>query len=147
MFRFTRNPASGSHSQYLAKITYSVQCEYMEVVWTLSALWLHTMTCEACVHSTHNSFPPTSFSKYRLPHSTVQDLWNSGNCWIDLNTMAVSQRVLCCVEHVPWSVLRTTSCTCAKSTSIASESLASYRCWLNNSTVCWPHKHKLLRPY
>jgi hypothetical protein len=49
MFRFTMKPSSGSHSQYLAKITYLVHCEYMEVVQTLSALWLRGMTCEACV--------------------------------------------------------------------------------------------------
>ena len=49
MFRFTRKPSSGSHSQYLAKIMHSVQCEHMEVIQTLSALWLHSMTCEACV--------------------------------------------------------------------------------------------------
>ena len=48
MFRFTMKP-SGSHSQYLANITHSVQREYMEVVQTLSVLWLHSMTCEACV--------------------------------------------------------------------------------------------------
>jgi len=28
MFRFTRKPSSGSHSQYLAKITGLVQCRY-----------------------------------------------------------------------------------------------------------------------
>jgi hypothetical protein len=49
MFRFTMKPSSGSHSQYLAKITHLVQCEYMEVVQILSVLWLHSMTCEACV--------------------------------------------------------------------------------------------------
>jgi hypothetical protein len=49
MFRFTRKPSSGSHRQYLAKITHSVQCGYMEVVQTISVLWLHSMTCEACV--------------------------------------------------------------------------------------------------
>jgi len=49
MFRFTRKPSSGSHSQYLAKITHSVQCGYMEVVQTMSVLWLHNMTREACV--------------------------------------------------------------------------------------------------
>jgi len=32
MFQFTRKPSSGSHSQYLAKITRLVQCGYMEVV-------------------------------------------------------------------------------------------------------------------
>jgi len=40
MLRFTMKPSAGSHSQYLAKITHSVQCEeYMEVVQTLSVLW------------------------------------------------------------------------------------------------------------
>ena len=51
MFRFTRKLSSESHSQYLAKITHSVQGGYMEVVQTMSVLWLHSMTCEACVHS------------------------------------------------------------------------------------------------
>jgi len=32
MFRFTRKPSSGSHSQYLAKITHSVQCGYIQLV-------------------------------------------------------------------------------------------------------------------
>jgi hypothetical protein len=49
MFRFTMKPSSGSHSHYLATITHLLQCEYMEVVQTLSVLWLHSMTCEACV--------------------------------------------------------------------------------------------------
>jgi hypothetical protein len=35
MFRFTMKTSSGSHSQYLAKITHSVQCEYVDVVQTL----------------------------------------------------------------------------------------------------------------
>jgi len=55
MFRFTRKPSSGCHSQYLAKITHSVQCGYMEVVQTMLVLWLHRMTCEACVLCTHAS--------------------------------------------------------------------------------------------
>jgi len=29
MFRFTRKPSSGSHRQYLAKITHLVQCGYV----------------------------------------------------------------------------------------------------------------------
>jgi hypothetical protein len=49
MFRFTRKPSSGRHSQYLAKITHLVQRRYIEVVQTLSVLWLHSMTCRACV--------------------------------------------------------------------------------------------------
>jgi len=56
MFRFTRKPSSGSHRQYLAEITHSVQCGYMEVVQTLSVLWLHSMTCEACVGSSVHMF-------------------------------------------------------------------------------------------
>jgi len=49
MFQFTRKPSSGSHSQYLVKITHLVQCEYIELVQDVSVLWLHIMTCEACV--------------------------------------------------------------------------------------------------
>jgi hypothetical protein len=49
MFRFTKKSPSGSHSQYLAKITHPVECEYMEVAQTLSVLWLHSMTCETRV--------------------------------------------------------------------------------------------------
>jgi len=50
MFRLTMKPSSGNYSQYLAKITHSVQCEYMEVMQTLSVLCLHSMTCE-CIRS------------------------------------------------------------------------------------------------
>ena len=32
MFRFTRKPSSGSHNQYLAKITHLVQSGYVELV-------------------------------------------------------------------------------------------------------------------
>jgi len=32
MFRFTRKPSSGTHSQYLAKITHLVQSGYVELV-------------------------------------------------------------------------------------------------------------------
>jgi len=32
MFRFTRKPSSGRHSQYLAKITHSVKSGYVELV-------------------------------------------------------------------------------------------------------------------
>jgi len=53
MFWFTRKPSSGGHSQYLAKITHSVQCGYTEVIQMMSVLWLHNMTCEACVLCTH----------------------------------------------------------------------------------------------
>jgi len=32
MFRSTRKPSSGSHRQYLPKITHLVQCGYVELV-------------------------------------------------------------------------------------------------------------------
>jgi len=32
MFRFTRKQSSGSHSQYLAKITHLVQSGYVELI-------------------------------------------------------------------------------------------------------------------
>jgi len=32
MFRFTRKPSSGSHNQYLTKITYLAQSGYVELV-------------------------------------------------------------------------------------------------------------------
>jgi hypothetical protein len=47
-FGLQRNHHQGANSQYLAKITHLVQCAYIEVVQT-SVLWLHSMTCEACV--------------------------------------------------------------------------------------------------
>ena len=57
MFRFTRKPSSMSHSQYLAKITHSVQCGYMEVVETLSVSWLYSIVQGVCAvrYSTHAS--------------------------------------------------------------------------------------------
>jgi len=70
MFRFAMKPSSGSHSQYLAKITGLVQCEYMEFVQTFSVLWLHSMTCEACVLSTqlcgYNTNNVCTISMYSL---------------------------------------------------------------------------------
>ena len=38
MFRFTRKPSSGSHRQYLAKTTHSVQCGYIELVQDVSVM-------------------------------------------------------------------------------------------------------------
>jgi len=32
MFRFTKKPSSGSHSQYLAKITHLVESRYVEAI-------------------------------------------------------------------------------------------------------------------
>ena len=32
MFRFTRKPSSGSHSQYLAEVTHLVKSRYVEVI-------------------------------------------------------------------------------------------------------------------
>jgi len=38
MFRFTTKPSSGSHSQYLAKITHLVQSGYVELVQDVSVM-------------------------------------------------------------------------------------------------------------
>jgi len=38
MFWFTRKPSSGSHSQYLTKITHLVQCGYIELVKDISVM-------------------------------------------------------------------------------------------------------------
>jgi hypothetical protein len=56
MFRFTRKHHQGANSHYLAKITHLVQCGYVEVVQTLSVLWLPSMTCEACVLRTVRAY-------------------------------------------------------------------------------------------
>jgi hypothetical protein len=66
MFRFTRKLSSGSHSQYLAKITHLFQCGYIEVVQTLSLLWLHGMTCDACVHIRSHSAQHTRHTSHIL---------------------------------------------------------------------------------
>jgi len=67
MFRFTRKPSSGSHSQYLAKVTHLVQCGYVELVQDVFSvmvacydLWgvcaVHYVSVYAyTVHSTHAS--------------------------------------------------------------------------------------------
>jgi len=45
MFRFTRKPPSGSHSQYLAKITHFVKSGYVELVQDISDMvaYCHNM--------------------------------------------------------------------------------------------------------
>ena len=47
MFRFTKKPSSGSHSQYLTKITSLVQCRYrrrIDVVSAMAAYYACTMS-------------------------------------------------------------------------------------------------------
>ena len=55
MFRFTRKPSSGSHSQYLAKITHLVQSGKVElaqdVISVMAAYYDLWGVC--AVHSTH----------------------------------------------------------------------------------------------
>ena len=48
MFRFTKKPSSGSHSQYLAKITSLVQCRYRRRTDVVSA-----MACAFCTVQAH----------------------------------------------------------------------------------------------
>jgi hypothetical protein len=58
MFRFTRKPPSGSHSQYLVKITHLVQCRYIELVQdVVSVVAVHCVsvyTLTQCTAHTHH---------------------------------------------------------------------------------------------
>jgi hypothetical protein len=66
MFRFTKKPSSGSHSQYLAKITSLVQCRYRrrtDVVSVMAACYaaiaLTTIIIKKnhfCLHTECNKF-------------------------------------------------------------------------------------------
>jgi len=53
MFRFTRKPSSGSHSQYLAKITHLVKSGYVDLVQDVVSVMAAFVTCEVCVPCTH----------------------------------------------------------------------------------------------
>jgi hypothetical protein len=44
MFRFTKKPSSGSHSQYLAKITHLVQCGYIVSVYSVYSGYIVSIT-------------------------------------------------------------------------------------------------------
>jgi len=56
MFRFTRKPSSGSHIQYLAKITHLVQSGFLEIVQDVSVMAAYCDLWGVCtVHSTHAS--------------------------------------------------------------------------------------------
>ena len=49
MFRFTRKPSSGSHSQYLAKITHLVKSGYVELVQdVVSVMATYCKTAPTC---------------------------------------------------------------------------------------------------
>ena len=71
MFRFTRKPSSGSHSQYLAKITHFVKSGYVDLVQDVSVMaaycdlwgvctmhcvsaWYTHLTGHKCSHNTDN---------------------------------------------------------------------------------------------
>jgi len=47
MFQFMQEPLSGNQSQCLAKITGMVPLCLL--IWALSVLWSHILTCCACV--------------------------------------------------------------------------------------------------
>ena len=66
MFRFTKKPSSGSHSQCLAKITRIGSVLNTDVVQTLSVLWRHSMTCVACVLCTVQANTLTSARRLSL---------------------------------------------------------------------------------
>ena len=53
MFRFTGKPSSGSHSQYLAKVTHLVQSVYVELVQDIY-MYVYTLT-QCTAHTPHRS--------------------------------------------------------------------------------------------
>ena len=63
MFRFTRKPSSGRYSQYLTKNYTWLKVDTQRLYKTLSVLWLHIVTCEACVLCTVCGY--TVYSVYR----------------------------------------------------------------------------------
>jgi len=79
MFQFTRKPSSGSHSQYLAKITHLVQSGYVELVqdviidmaayYDLWGVCTHTSQVIICCHNTDNVL-------YELYVSTLKEVCN-----------------------------------------------------------------------
>jgi len=73
MFRFTRKPSSGSHSQYLAKITRLVKSGYVELVQEgiLNTLYPHT------VHGTHASqITICSYNTDNVPYGLYVSTFN-----------------------------------------------------------------------
>ena len=56
MFRFTRKPSSGSHSQYLAKIKHLVQCGYIELVQDVASVMAAYYDCNRtiCTHTSQD---------------------------------------------------------------------------------------------
>ena len=55
MFRFTRKPSSGSHSQYLAKITHLVKSGYVELVQDVVSVMAAYCDTQCTVHTPHRS--------------------------------------------------------------------------------------------
>ena len=56
MFRFTRKPSSGSHSQFLAKITHLVKSGYVELVQdvvSVMAAYVAITLTTSCTSSTY----------------------------------------------------------------------------------------------
>jgi len=66
MFRFTRKPSSGSHSQYLAKITPLIQSVYVEFVQdVISVMAAYYNLWGVC--TVHCEDIPSHSAQYTLP--------------------------------------------------------------------------------
>ena len=92
MFRFTVKPSSGSHSQYLAKITHSVQCVYMEVEQMLSVLQLHSTHASQVVLCSHNTDNVCMTSMYS--HWTKCIILAKYKLWLPDDGFAVNRNML-----------------------------------------------------
>jgi len=66
MFRFTGKPSSGSHSQYLAKITHLVQSGYIELVLDFVSVMAtyYDLWGVCAVHLVDILFPHIDYSIY-----------------------------------------------------------------------------------
>ena len=62
MFRFTRRPSSGSHSQYVAKIAHLVRCGYIELVQEVVSVMAAQLDSQTASTSAH-----------RIPSTLIAD--------------------------------------------------------------------------
>jgi len=84
MFRFTRKPSSGSHSQYLAKITNLVLCEYIELVQdVVSVMAAHYYLWGVCaVHSTAHTHTWWWFPRKPKNVGSTSLIWKCFNNYV-----------------------------------------------------------------
>jgi hypothetical protein len=108
MFRFTMKPSSGSHRQYLAKITHSVQCEYMEVAQTCYGRIVYRVSQDECARlregvpyvKVHRYNPKHLYPKLnRYRDNGQRKVWSSGgstHCNCQLTALSMLRHWVWC---------------------------------------------------